>query len=46
MGHAREQEERSIPPVRAAALGGLPELPEIQRTRRRPPDGLCRNRER
>jgi hypothetical protein len=30
----------------AAALAGLPELPEIQRTQRRPPDGFHRNRER
>jgi hypothetical protein len=30
----------------AAALAGLPEFPETQRTQRRPPDGLNRNRER
>jgi len=30
----------------AAALAGLPELPEIQLKQRRPPDGFDRNRER
>jgi hypothetical protein len=46
MAHARKQDERSIAPVGPAALAGLPEFPEIQRTQRRPPDGLNRNRER
>jgi hypothetical protein len=43
IAHARQQAERSLPPVRATALAGVPELPEIQRKQCRP---LERKRER
>ena len=43
MAHARKQAERLLFPVRAAALAGLLELPEIQFKQRRPPE---RNRAR